>query len=127
MPTAEEHRAQAQLNEEFYARIGGIDSEWPDWALTTLFYVAVHEIQAFLADNRATVIGYGIRWPVAEHHERKKALRQHPAWNGLAQRYDVLYGASRKTRYECHSPDKTELEKRRQTVDQIRAEIERLG
>ncbi|HEV3323066.1 MAG TPA: hypothetical protein VG147_12870 [Solirubrobacteraceae bacterium] len=48
MPSATEHQSWAQQNKQFYEFIGGSHSQWPDWAMTALFYAAMHEIQAAL-------------------------------------------------------------------------------
>ena len=123
MPSAEEHRAQAAENEAFYAELR--DTR-PDWALTVLFYVIVHEIQAFLADRRGTIIGYGLPWPITNHHERKAALRRHPPWARLASYYGSFEGWSRKTRYECFKPDPQRLTEMEGLLARIRAEIQQL-
>ena len=120
MPTADEHRAQASANREFYEEIGGARSARPDWALTVLFYSAVHEIAALLADQRATVIGMGAKWPVKHHGDRMDVLGKHGPWNRLGTHYSHFYGWSVKTRYDCEKPDEARLRKMEGVLQAIR-------
>lgn len=123
VPTADEHRAQAAANRDFYDEIGGANSARPDWALTVLFYAAVHEIAAFLYDQRPTVIGNGCKWPVTGHPDRITALTKHAPWNRLAVYYRDFYNWSRRTRYECEQPDSARLQKMEELLERIKDEI----
>src|SRR5262249_12026547 len=107
------------VNRTFYDHIGRDESPWPDWALTVLFYAAVHEIQALFADNRGTIIGYGLRWPVKGHTERLAAPSAHAPWRPLEAHYGHLYGWSRKTRYDCDRPDAARLRKAENVLQRI--------
>jgi len=127
VPTAEQHEAQAAANREFYDAIGGADSEQPDWALTILFYAAVHEIGVLFANNRATIIGYRLKWPPETHSERKEVLRTHVPWNRLASHYGHFESWSRKTRYDCVRPDRERLLKMEAVLQLIKDEIARVG
>ena len=49
MPDKAVHLAQARHNHEFFRTID-LDA-YPDWALTVLFYAAVHYIDSKLAEN----------------------------------------------------------------------------
>ena len=44
MPTLQQHVTQARRNEELSR---SIESSHPDWAVTTLFYAALHYVKAF--------------------------------------------------------------------------------
>lgn len=126
MPTAEQHRAQAAGNEAFYVEIGGADAVRPDWALTVLFYAAVHETAALLVDGRTTIIGYGLDWPPSTHRERKAALDRHPPWQPIGSQYRNFESWSRKTRYECFKPDRSRLVKMESLLSLMRTEIARV-
>lgn len=47
MPTRDEHVSQARHNARFYATID--QGQFKDWAVTVLFYVALHYVDALLA------------------------------------------------------------------------------
>jgi hypothetical protein len=47
LPSREDHLKQARHNSEFYDSID--KSLFPDWAVTVLFYTALHYIDSFLA------------------------------------------------------------------------------
>jgi hypothetical protein len=127
VPTAEQHRAQVAANRELYDEIGGRRSAHPDWALTILFYAAVHEIAALLVEKRGTVIGSGYAWPVTTHGDRYGVLVKHTPWNRLATYYDNFYRWSRRTRYDCEMPDEDRLRKMEDVLERIREEIAALG
>jgi hypothetical protein len=94
-PTAAEHYGWSRQNEAFYATLGGIGTPNPDWAVTVLFYAAVHAAQAALVAKQ-----YQPR--PRTHEDRKVALRrecpQVAAW------YETLEQRSRLARYECDLP-----------------------
>jgi hypothetical protein len=50
MPARDDHLHQARHNVKFHASID--KSAFRDWAATSLFYAALHYIDAFLADRR---------------------------------------------------------------------------
>jgi hypothetical protein len=115
--TAEDHRSWAKRNEEFYEHIGGSESAWSGWPMTVLFYVVVHEVTAFLVDQRIQT---------STHADTRAALRQNPAWTQLAAMYDQFFGYSRDARYRCRVHSKLELKLAESLLDQVRNEIERL-
>lgn len=126
MPSADEHREWAASNETFYGELGGQNAERPDWAFTALFYVAVHEIKAFLVDHRADAsLLYG-HMP-KNHTEIKAVLRDTSAWKDLGKMYERFLSQSKRPRYKCHSPLPFELQLAERQVSDIRAEIQRLG
>jgi hypothetical protein len=92
MASAERHREWAQRNEQFYSAIGGADGEWPDWAITALFYTALHEIAAFLRTHGQ---------PAHSHKAIRGALRANPAWTDIAAIYEQLQTWSETSRYHC--------------------------
>jgi hypothetical protein len=123
VPTADEHRAQAAENLAFYNEIGGVASARKDWALTILFYAAVHEVAAFLADQKGAVIGMGQKWPVTGHPDRITVLTKKVFWNRLATYYRNFYDWSRRTRYDCEIPDEERVRKMEDLLQRIKDEI----
>lgn len=115
MASAQEHRDWAAANERFYDHIGAADSDWPDWAITTVFYVIVHEISAFLRDRNK---------PVPRGHPgMKDALGADPAWANLLGYYEGAQDDATKTRYRCHTPSKVEVQFAHARIALVRAEI----
>ena len=49
MPSRDEHITQARHNAAFYAAIDRVG--FPDWAVTVLFYTALHYVDALLAEK----------------------------------------------------------------------------
>lgn len=87
--TAAEHYTQAERNEAFYRHLGGSATPWPDWAVTALFYAALHRVQAALRSQ-----GNDAR----DHHQRKAKVRAMSAT--LAQAYEGLQDLSEQARYD---------------------------
>jgi uncharacterized protein (UPF0332 family) len=114
--SAAEHQSWAQRNKAFYNHIGGSHSEWPDWAMSVLFYAAVHEIQAALV-----VSGSRPR----DHTERMAMLRE--KWPSLGTLYDTLFTRSKQARYLCHRPSQAELALAEAALTQVRGEIAKLN
>jgi hypothetical protein len=89
--TAADHHAQAQRNQAFYEQIGGSNSSTPEWAVTVLFYIAVHELEAALlacGEPRSK-----------DHTTRRTGVRQRVT--GASPGFEQLYQMSNEARYEC--------------------------
>ena len=114
--SAAEHQSWAQQNEAFYRHIGGSRSQWPDWAMTALFYTAVHEIQAALVADGARP---------GDHKERQRVLRE--KWPTLATVYETLFTRSKQARYGCQRHSQADLALAEAALQQVRREIAKLG
>ena len=86
-----DHHEQSEHNWRFYESIGGKEAFYSDWAMTVVFYAAVHIVQEFLLSKA--------RKPVT-HVERQNELRRMHL-DQAADTYEELYEASRRTRYDC--------------------------
>jgi hypothetical protein len=113
--SATEHQSWARHNEAFYQHIGGSRSQWPDWAMTSLFYAAVHEIQAALVASRSRP---------RDHTERIAVLRE--KWPSLGTLYETLYTRSKQARYNFHRHSQADLALAEMALAQIRSEIAKL-
>ena len=49
MPSKTDHQRQAESNEAFYADVRGDLGSYQDWQVTSLFYAALHYVDAYLA------------------------------------------------------------------------------
>jgi hypothetical protein len=89
--TPEEHRACAGRNDEFWQGLDAV--KWPGWAITGIFYTALHEVQAFLMEH-----GDDPR----THECRQKVLERR--WPSLEVPYTRLKRLSGAARYkDVHS------------------------
>jgi hypothetical protein len=114
MPSSLEHLTQAQANEAFFESLGADRAQSPDWAVTALFYSALHYAQAgfvYLLNNRAPM----------NHQDRKGAIRTR--FRPIAKDYEKLYDASRRARYDCIPPTRQQLQEAQKLVAAIAAEI----
>jgi hypothetical protein len=106
------HRAQAQHNADLSTKLAGDSSDWNDWAVTTIFYAAVHEIQAFL-------VRQGIR--TYTHETRKAELRKAHHPSDLFTLYETLEDHSRNARYECWDPLDNDVVLCRSLLEMVRS------
>lgn len=119
MPSASEHQNWGRQNKQFYDSIGGSHSQWPDWAMTALFYAAMHEVQAALVST-------GLR--PREHKTRKAALREKTGgWLAIAQLYESLFSQSCAARYECHRHSQLHLALAEHQLGEVQNEIAKLS
>lgn len=108
------HLTQAQTNEGFYEDLGAERSNTPEWAMTVLFYAAVHYVQAACVHLR-------YQPEPSDHKERKKAIRTE--FRGIASDYESLEDASRRARYECVKPARQELVDAKKQLREIAGQI----
>ncbi|MBM4041274.1 MAG: hypothetical protein FJ290_22455 [Planctomycetes bacterium] len=102
MTTREQHLAQAKANKAFYEEL--LDRpEYHDWALTVLFYAALHYVDAFLYPSDPP-----------DHSTRNKLISRSPTLRSLYRKYRRLQDRSQDARYECYDPTREELVKARQ-------------
>jgi hypothetical protein len=87
------HLDQARRNYALYQRLTAGEQDL-DWAVTALFYTAVHLLQAFAAGNGLPLL--------PGHREREGFLSTH-CWAALGP-YLKLYRASNETRYKLRYP-----------------------
>lgn len=93
MPSAGKHIARAENNEHFYDQFNLADTPFLDWALTTLFYAALHYVDASLA-----------RYPGGGVHPQSHANRERLiALDGILRNiysdYEELRNRSEDARY----------------------------
>jgi uncharacterized protein (UPF0332 family) len=91
MPTSKAHKAKASYNEKFF---DDVKDSYQDWALTGLFYSALHLVDAFLSSKGISVENHLTR---ADFINKIKELKP------LYQDYRILYDYSVNARYKMHS------------------------
>ena len=93
MPSEQDHRTQEARNWAFYrTELGGRNAAYCEWAVTAIFYAAVHKVEAFLRRNHVP--------PSGSHRERKASLRGLRRLRAIAT-LEKLETASREARYGC--------------------------
>jgi hypothetical protein len=90
MPNANDHIQQAQHNETFFRFVD--QSQYSDWAMTALFYAALHYIDAFLSQVGMNPGG---------HDDRDKEVANRKELRLIARQYFGLKNRSRNARYYC--------------------------
>lgn len=89
MPARDDHISQARHNVRFYATID--KRAFKDWAVTVLFYVGVHYIEAFLAQRRNI--------HSAKHKERDNMVSTVSELKPIVANYFALKNGSFNARY----------------------------
>jgi hypothetical protein len=94
-----EHIAIAQRNETFYARLD--KTAQGDWAMTVLFYAALHYVDSYLVQYLG---------PPSSHAERDDFSRRFPVLRGVRDAYRALKDFSTEARYRGHLFTRAELD-----------------
>lgn len=95
MPPMEDHVIQAQKNKEFFSQINGLDEKFAGWGAISLFYTALHWIDASLA------VRGGMMDQPEDHQKRNFAIRNVPVLRSQWSNYRALKDASEDARYKC--------------------------
>lgn len=104
MPTREQHEQQARDNVSL-CRLLEDAGQHLDWAITALFYAALHYVDAYLLPDAAS-----------NHVKRVRLIQQRPELDQVFEDYRKLQDLSRDTRYECLDPTPAEVEHYRQHI-----------
>jgi hypothetical protein len=89
VPSRRAHIAQAEHNEALCRAIGG--SQYADWAVTALFYAALHLVDAYLAPNVHP----------KTHTVRRGLVDTVAGLRPIRDQYRELEERSRDARYKC--------------------------
>ena len=89
MPQPAEHIAQAEKNERLYESLLG--TEFNDWAITVLFYCALHYVDAYFAQRIGT--------SPSNHNARNKLIALTSELADIETDYRELYARSVDARY----------------------------
>lgn len=93
MPSKDAHMSKARSNDSLSAMLGSKFSS-SDWGVTTLFYSALHLVDAYLAQGR-----FG-QHP-KDHGERHVAIAASDFLSQIHSQYRELESRSREARYNC--------------------------
>jgi len=117
MPRRDQHLQKARHNEEFVTSLGADPDRFADWAITGLFYSALHYIEAYFA-CRGRHSG--------DHRARDSDIWRDTSLQGLYTPYSELKNASTTARYRVVSLTAQDLADSHQSLDTIRTEIFKL-
>lgn len=105
MSTTEEHLDQVRRNEELAHRLLSGPSPVPEWAVTLLFYAAVHLAEAYFSHA-------GVPHPDPPHRQtqlnRRRLMRARPELVELRDLYNQLQSDRENARYDCRQFSVTE-------------------
>lgn len=108
MPSAQAHEQHAASNWDFYQSLGGTRAERGDWAMTALFYCAVHQVQAIAVRKNWKIQTEDGTWQLPENHkQRGQAIRRYA--KHLWATYSFLQDNSQLARYECEPFNQAQL------------------
>lgn len=104
MPSEGRHIGQAHRNELCYESLSALNpTRFTEWEVITLFYSALHYLEAYLARN-------GIDYPHPEKHgERKTEISKHSALDSIFANYLSLHDYSENARYNLTSYSEAEV------------------
>lgn len=105
MPTWQQHLQQAKHNEAFLASLDLETTPFLDWAITAVFYAALHYLRALMARHAYTTVStYG---DMDKAFERLSVLKRNQE---IYEAYRQLKDDSRSARYNMWKPTKETVE-----------------
>jgi len=119
VPSAAKYKAWATQNETHSQDLLKKCPQASDWAVTVLFYVCLHEVNAFLRARNVPIPG--------GHAAMKTTLYQNPAWQDLAQMYELFQGWSNRCRYKLWMPTAKDVQVAQLQLGLVRSEIDSLN
>lgn len=95
MPSQMQHSEQIKKNKELLSttQFDLRATVYKDWAITIMFYTAVHLVERELAK---------IPYDSGDHHDRESQMFEIPVLKRVLRDYKALKAASIKTRYKCY-------------------------
>jgi hypothetical protein len=115
VPSPAEHEKWAKHNEDFARWLKG---KWPQWIMTSLFYSALHYVDAFLRGDQ----GWNPPYEEENHKERNRLLGRWPEIRGP---YRRLYTWSHEARYYCHLHSESQVARGFEALEQLKDAIQR--
>jgi hypothetical protein len=115
MPNEQEHLKKVANNERFIASLDLTNNVNAEWAITALFYAAVHRVEASLAK----VLGYHSN----THDDRKRSMATVSGMKGCFPDYRHLETLSRNCRYGIVTFTKRDYDKARPCFDRLTKQL----
>jgi hypothetical protein len=117
MPSKDEHLAKAVNNKKFADSLDASDSTSVGWALTALFYSALHYVDAFNAK---------FNHHCNNHQELKDGLTRNPQLEDIRDEYQDLSTFSWNARYQAVKYGRAELAEAQGCHAAVKRHIENL-
>jgi hypothetical protein len=111
MPSKGEHIAKADNNRKFAADLGAASPTRIGWALTALFYAALHYVEAYNAQFNTHF---------KKHDQMNRDIERNPVLNPIWEDYRDLSEFSWNARYNYVNYGKAELEEAQQCLESVR-------
>ncbi len=107
------HLATAQRNESFFLSFDLVSTPYLDWAVTALFYAALHYVEAYLGQHNG-LIGRQVPSPAGGHHatghrERFQKIESDAFLSVVQADYRQLYDRSIDARYNLSAATATDV------------------
>jgi len=114
VPDEAAHTLQASRNEKVYTDIlGGQNAKYSEWAITALFYAAVHRVETYLASKQVHPEGHALRLRALNRVGKQEAS------NTL----QALQRTSEQARYQCARFSSEEIESYKADLDSLVAKL----
>jgi hypothetical protein len=117
MPSQREHAFQVLHNREFLATFDLDNSPFLDWAVTVVFYTAVHLVEQFLAHKGQDLLS---------HETRERFISQSADLKPIWSVYRELKYQSERARYLVARFQPDEVRKMEEKLRQVEAHIQGL-
>ena len=117
MPGINEHLKQVEHNQKFFHVLQLLSRFFPDWLVTSQFYIAVHLVDAYLATK-------GVH--PTQHRLRGQHLSEDKKLLPIYSEYQDLENLSRDARYAVRYPNRQDLQDCAYSLTTIRSHIRRL-
>jgi hypothetical protein len=114
MPQSHEHLTRAKENEQLAIGLGRESGCSTDWAITMLFYAALHYIDAFLAGKNMHPLN---------HEKRDGEIENNGSLAAIFKDYRRLKDLSRAARYEIANFREDQLEVARRRLKVIKGHL----
>ncbi len=115
MLSLEDHEAWASKNRSFFEEASGKRvRHWDGWAVTVLFYTALHKVKALLADRGDVSVS---------HKDTLRYLQKDPAFLRLSSLYSDMLQASIDARYNCVAHGPNEIKEQEANLADIDREV----
>lgn len=114
MPSTDEHLKQAKHNEDFVGIFDLQSSPYLDWVLTSIFYSAIHYVEAVLAING--------RHPIS-HLQRNTFIDLYINNSNVYDDHRDLMEDSRDARYRCITVSETAINESKLKLENIKKHL----
>lgn len=114
MPTAQQHLDGAERNEQFAKSLELSDHAQADWAVTAIFYAALHYVDAFFVSRSDKP---------AFHTQREGKIRDTPELVGIWMDYRRLKDMSREARYDLAPYTHVEFHSALKHLEKVRSQV----